>query len=503
MGDAAVGAATATSGAEAGAGPPRSWALLAVAGCTGIALIVGLLHLQRRSVWQDEGFTWSTVDRSFPALLSVMIRHEGYSMLHTLVEWPTNRISSTVTGLRMPSVLAFAAAVPAVWLTGRRLFDERTGVIAALLFAINGSLLSYAQEARGYMLATMLAGYAGAFLAQYVLAPRRWSRVAWITFSALTIYAHGFAVLAIAAQLLALWFLPAARRRALHWIRDGVLIAVLAAPALLAPIYQINSGEIVFIKRPGVHALAVFGWFISGRTVTAIPACAIGIAIAVGAASRVGRKNLHSLDAFRYALPFLWLVLPAFVLMTVSFIHPLWVDRYVLWSADAFVVLVAYGLSRVAQGRALTAVVLATALLGFRGVVTWYRVPAYEDYRTATDQLGKRLRPGDAVIFSPDEVRIPAEFYLRDETEKLGLVPLFPSDPWRQFKTGEQKVVDFDVRTIARADPHRYPRLWVIAFRVDKELAPGIAALKRSYRIVSRRTYRGGIEVLLLQARAP
>lgn len=502
MGDAAVGA-TARPEAEPGAGPPRSWALLAVAGCTGIALLLGLLHLQRRSLWQDEGFTWSTVDRSFPALLSVMIRHEGFSMLHTLVEWPTNRVSSTLAGLRMPSVLAFAAAVPAVWLAGRRLFDERTGVIAALLFAINGSLLSYAQEARGYMLATMLAAYAGAFLAQYVLAPRRWSRIAWITFSVLTIYAHGFAVLAIAAQILALWFLPADRRRALHWFRDGALIAVIAAPALLAPIYQINSGEIVFIKRPGVHAIGVFGWFISGRTVTAVPACAIGMAIALVVAYGVWRKSIHSLDAFRFALPFLWLVLPAFVLMTVSFIHPLWVDRYVLWSADAFVILVAYGLSRIANGRALVAIVLVTAALGFRGVVSWYRVPAYEDYRTATDQLSKQLHPGDAVIFSPDEVRIPAEFYLREETEKLDLVPLFPPDPWRQFKTGEQKVVDFDERTIARADPKRYPRLWLIAFRVDKELKPGISELKRGYRVVSRKKYQGGIEVLLLQARTP
>ena len=38
------------------------------------------------------------------ALLSVMMRHEGYQILHALIEWPTNRISSTVAGLRMPSV---------------------------------------------------------------------------------------------------------------------------------------------------------------------------------------------------------------------------------------------------------------------------------------------------------------------------------------------------------------------------------------------------------------
>ena len=171
-----------------------------VAALTGLALFLGFAHLQRRSLWQDEAFTWSTVDRGFPALVSVLVRHEGYQILHSLIEWPTNRISSTVDALRTPSVLAFAAAVPAVWLAGRRLFDERTGLLAALLFTLNGFALQYAQEARGYMLAAAFCAYAGALLVGYVLAPRRWTRVGWIACSALAIYAHGFAALGSAGR---------------------------------------------------------------------------------------------------------------------------------------------------------------------------------------------------------------------------------------------------------------------------------------------------------------
>ena len=484
-----------------GAGPASSRVLLAVAACSAMALTLGLLHLQRRSFWQDEGFTWGTVDRSFPSMVSVMARHEGYQILHALIEWPTNRISSTVVGLRMPSVLAFAGAVPAVWLTGRRLFDDRTGVIAALLFAINGSVLSYSQEARSYMLATMLAAYAGALLAQYVLAPRRWSRVGWITLSALTIYAHGFAVLAIAAQISALWFLPAGRRRELHWIRDGALIALLASPAILAPVFQINSGEIAFISRPGVQAIGVFAWFVSGRTYTAVLPYGIGGAAALTAAAAVWRRSLHSVDAFRYALLFLWALAPVAIVMGVSYVRPIWVDRYALWSSGALVVLVAYGLSRLAQGRLLAIVVLVTVLLGARGVVNWYRAPAYEDYRAAIGQLTPRLRAGDAIIFSPDEVRIPAEFYLRHDPILGAVGPLFPPDPWGHFKTGDQRVKPVSKDAIALADPLRYPRLWLVAFDVTTTLKSQMNDLNRRYRVTSAHIYQGGIEVLLLQAR--
>ena len=504
MSDAAVGAATRDAVARSnGAGTATGAVRLAVTACSALALGLGLWHLNRRSIWQDEGFTWSTVDRGLPALFAVTLRHEGYQMLHALIEWPTNRISSTATSLRMPSVLAFAAAVPAVWLAGRRLFDERTGLIAAFLLAINGGLLQYAQEARSYMLATTLAAYSAALLAQYVLAPRRWSRVGWIALSVLTIYAHGFAVLAIAAQILALWFLPAARRRDLHWIRDGALIALFAAPAVLAPIYQINHGEIAFIQKPGVHAIGVFGWFVAGRTWTAVPPYVIGVVAALLAAVTVWRKDLHSVEAFRYALLFLWLTVPAFVLLTVSFVRPIWIDRYALWSLGALTIACAVGLTRLAHGRALTAVVLVTALLGVRGIVDWYRVPPYEDYRTAIAQLVPRLRPGDAIIFSPDEVRIPAEFYLRGHTTKLGLVPLFPPEAWGHFKTGQQQVVDVDPSTIEHIDPRHIPRLWIIAFNVHTGLKPRVAVLKRKYRVTSDHEYQGGVEVLLLQPRDP
>ena len=277
MSDAAVGAATPDSigGARRGR---RSGV---VAGSSGGRRVhrhrprPRSVHLQRRSFWQDEGFTWSTVDRSFPALLSVMLHHEGYQILHALIEWPTNRISSTVAALRMPSVLVVrggsrglarrAATVRRADGPDRRvpLRDQRRRPLRT-------------RKRRAATCSQRCSAYAGALLAQYVLAPRRWSRAGWITFSVLTIYAHGFAVLAIAAQILALWFLPAARRRELHWIRDGALIALLASPALIAPIYQINSGEIAFISRPGFTPIGVFVRFISGRTWTAVPPYAIG-----------------------------------------------------------------------------------------------------------------------------------------------------------------------------------------------------------------------------------
>lgn len=477
----------------------RAW----VVGCTGLALAVGFAHLQRKSLGHEEGFTWSTVDRGFPALLSVLARSEGYQILHSLIEWPTNRISSTVDSLRTPSVLAFAASVPAVWLAGRRLFDERTGALAALLFALNGFALQYAQQARSYMLATMLCSYSAALLAQHVFAPRRGSRTAWIAVSALTIYAHGFAVLAIAAQVAALWFLPAGRRRELHWIRDGLLIALCAAPAILAPVLQINSGQIGYIPKPGLSDVRSLVWSMSGRTASSVPMIALGVVIALVAAVKVLRRSRHSDDAFRFALPILWMIVPSFVLLSGSLVHPVWLDRYVLWSVGAVVLLAAYGLTRIAPQNTfvVAAVFVVAAGLAARGIVKWYGEPPYQDYHSAMSELSARARAGDAIVFSPDLTRFPATFYLRNLVDLDRLTPVFPAAPWGTFKTGDQKVEPVTQATIRRALQHPYPRLWVVDDSEPGIIPMRISELRTAYTVVSDRFYTGGLEVVLLVRR--
>lgn len=483
--------------------PATARARLAVGACAGLALTLGFAHLQRRSFWQDEAFTWSTVDRSFPSFIAVLARHEGYQILHSLIEWPTNRISSTVDGLRTPSVLAFGAAVPAVWLAARRLFDERTGLLAALLFALNGFGLAYAQEARGYMLAAALCAYSGAFLAQRVLAPNRWSRLGWIAFSALTIYAHGFAVLGIAGQVASLWFLPAATRRELHWIRDGSLIALLAAPAILAPLLQIGDGELGFISKPGLNEVRGLVWSMAGRTITAVPAIGLGVLVAVLIAVNVWRTSLHSVDAFRFALPVLWMIVPTLVLMLASYVHPIWLDRYVLWSLGAVMILAAYGLMRLTRDRVVVAVimVLVVAALASRGVVKWYRTPANQDYHSAMTQLAPRLRAGDAMVFSPDEVRLPSEFYLRTAVDLHELRPVFPAQDWGKFKTGDEHIDHLDQRVVERLVAEPVARLWIVSYASRGVIVPKMNELRIAYRVESDRRYDGRVEVALLVAR--
>jgi hypothetical protein len=191
--------------------------------------------------------------------------------------------------------------------------------------------------------------------------------------------------------------------------------------------------------------------------------------------------------------------------MLVSYVHPIWLERYVLWSLGAVVIVAAYGLTRLARGNgvATALVVIVTVALASRGVVRWYREPPNQDYRSAMSQLAPRLRTGDAIIFSPDEVRLPSEFYLRRAIDLQRLVPVFPSQPWGKFKTGDEHIDHLDQQRVARVVAQRYSRLWIVSYRSPGVITPKVNEMRTAYRVVSDRKYDGGVEVRLLQARNP
>jgi hypothetical protein len=266
-------------------------------------------------------------------------------------------------------------------------------------------------------------------------------------------------------------------------------------------VLQINNPAIGFLSKPGLGEIRSLVWSLSGRTATGVPPYLVGVAVTFAFALVVARRDLHSVETFRFALPLLWLILPPLILMSASYVHPIWLDRYAFWSLDAVVLLAAYGLTRIARGPLLGALVVVTVALATRGIVNWYDAPPNQDYRSAMTQLSPQLRTGDAIIFTPDEVRLPAEFYLRNLINLHELTPVFPAQAWGHFKTGDETIASFSRAALHQALSVRYPRLWVVADVASTAKSSGIGQLRSQYRTASDRHYEGHLEVTLLTSR--
>lgn len=346
-----------------------------------LCLALGLWGIRRDgSMWRDEAVSYDMARRPLPDLVATLAHMDAvhglyYMLLHGLFQISGDLDPLLV--LRLPSVLAAAAATALVALLGHRLAGARAGLLTGLAFALLPPVQRYAQEGRSYALVCALVAWASYLLLGAVGSGRR---RAWAGYWAVLLTAcllHEFAVLAGLAHLVAL---PRHARRA----AAATLCAVGAALSPLVVLSTTQSAQVDWIGGPGAGELLSFA----------------GVA-ALG----IGCAALTKGPLARLALPLV--LLPTLTLLLLSPLKPLYVDRYVLYGYLGTALLIGAALDRLLRTRAVP-VLIAT------GVAVVALLPASLDLRTPgsrTDDVtavARALREADAdaVVFMPSRRRI-------------------------------------------------------------------------------------------------
>ncbi len=246
----------------------RSWLLVALLALA--ALAIRLYGLGRESLWNDELFTatlaaYPTSDE-FWERLGNDVHPPLYFLLVRL--W-AGVFGDSETALRMPSVLAGTALVPAMYFLGARVFAPREGLYAAAIAAFGFQAIFYSQEARMYSPLILCAALAGASFwsiwapvappatkatrtepSQPEPTPTLPKTSAWIAyalFSLCAAYLHYFGLLAVALADLALVG-ASIRRASLRWGAAAVVAAHTLAYLPWLPALKRSLG------REGYHA---------------------------------------------------------------------------------------------------------------------------------------------------------------------------------------------------------------------------------------------------------
>ena len=128
---------------------------------TAFAFGLRLVHLGRFELWVDEAATWWFSRMVWGGeLASAALQEPTPPVYYALIGLLTRIFGEHDVVLRLPSAVAGALSIPAVWLLGRRLFGlgagERIGWLAALLLAIHPLHIFYSREARVYTLLLLL-----------------------------------------------------------------------------------------------------------------------------------------------------------------------------------------------------------------------------------------------------------------------------------------------------------------------------------------------------------
>jgi mannosyltransferase len=448
-----------------------------------LMLVAGLVGANRPVLSWDE-VTTADVARRSPAEIWHLVQNIDavFGPYYFFMHGWTRLAGTSELDLRLPSIVAMAAAVAAAGQLGRRLFDPVVGTVTGILLCALPNTSRYAAEARPYAFACLMSVLA---LLALVGALERGRPLRWAGYGVSVVLlglGHLVALATLAAHA-AMVLIHARRERSWRVIAAwGATLAaalVVLSPVVLLGVRQRDS-QLAWVDPLTVGALGSA----PGQIVGSVPTAWLLVGLALVA---------HWRPVSAMVPVALLAAAPVTVVAAVSvLVSPMWVARYLLVVLVPLAMLAAVtvvGQLRVdrkpggsAASRApgpaalrlivVLAVVAATAYPGQRAV----RAPTAKngpDYRSIAAIIQQHQRPGDGMVFEirSRAMRAGLGYYLhRDGT--------FPRDLLQHRSAADAGRLVAEEYPDAAARVAGVPRVWLLVSGPRKDPATGYPALR-------------------------
>jgi 4-amino-4-deoxy-L-arabinose transferase-like glycosyltransferase len=426
-----------------------------------VAFALRVAHLDRQSIWYDEGLSIYYARADVGQLLSAISQSE-HPPLHSLLlhAW-MSVCGDSEFSVRLLSVWFGVLSVALLYHLGRRL-SPATGALAATLLGVSPFAIWFSQETRGYVLAL------AAVIATVEVAldlypplpgrsvpppvPRASRYVAYIALTAASLYAHVYSAFALLALNLA-YFVDLARygryvdrsrlrTHVLRWMAAQVAVLILFAPWLPYVATQLDVNATYWHGGLGWRQIVrrTLTAFSVGNTLSGPWAVAATIALSLlallGSFALFRRRDSRPSPL----LLWLWILVPLLFQIALTRDRPKFAPRYLIGALPAFLTLASaggcwlYGAAREnafrARGWAATAVLLlTTAAVGgatARSLGNLYFDERYSrpDYRAAARYIEEHATESDLIVLVGGHSYPAFTYYYRGP---LPVVPL-PED---------------------------------------------------------------------------
>ncbi|MER6132697.1 glycosyltransferase family 39 protein [Streptomyces sp. NPDC001815] len=474
---------------------------------TAVAFALILRGIGDRQLWRDEHATWWAASLSLHDL-SLLIRSIDvvftpyYVFMHAWVAVA----GDSPTALRIPGAVAMAASAGLLALLGRRLFTTQAGILAGLAFAVVPITTRYGQEIRPYAFAVAAVLLSTLLLARALDKPSFKVWVAYTLSVPLIGWSHLASMAVLGAHLVMIVMARRAGDKIVGWAYAAAFTLGMCFVVPMAVSGSGQSGQIAW-NNPGFDDLMDFPKNLFGSWAVAVPVMVLG---AIGL-----------FFAGRLALPLaVWIVLPPVATyVTAAQLH-LFLPRYLLFTAPAWVLLAAVAVVRIAgpvagakagKGAAarrgfgwvlVAAMVAGIAFQSLPGIrETRQNALGEPDFRGAAQLIEAGQKKGDGIVFSGVMTERRAMAYeLRDDAGR-------PKD-WLMYRTPQERG-SFDAaecphpaKCLAKAD-----RLWLVSTTLDGKPFSGMpktsaTVIQKSFKVVKTKKLKYLQLVLLERTRA-
>ena len=450
-------------------GAGRDW--LVLLGLMGVAIAIRLHGLSASNLWLDEANSWQVSSGSWTHMLGELRGSPVGPLYFILLKIWISALGDSAVALRAFSVAASVVLILVVYQVGARLLSRQAALLAAALLAFSPLELYFAQEARMYMLTSLVAflclwAYASwRTRAIASLVAPRWNAapLAWYVVTALALLlthpVAGTLLVALNLDALVMWWrthpretspsYPGRRPVIITWITAQLIIAAVvlgylaflrldsatSSQAWRTPLglevalrntmllpFNAISGQHYYAAdfwtalSEVTHGAGGYGRFLILLIVQPLSLVVFVLAADAGIRARINLEresgSMDTLDSGRRLLV-LALLVPLVFNIAISTSRGLETARYFLFVVPFFLLLLADGLMELrSRVRCASLVVLALAML-FGTRATKGAISRDSDYRSTAALLKRETQPGDRIVIQPREMNAPLRFYLR------------------------------------------------------------------------------------------
>lgn len=417
---------------------------------------------EAQSLWQSS--------RSPGDIITLVSQDVHVPLYHELLHFWRVYVGDSVESARLMSLFFYILCIPAMYALGKLAYGRSVGLFGAFLLSISPFMNWYGNEIRMYTLLTLFT-----ILNQYLFIKlftrgkliygTRESTATWVGYAVtalIGVFVHYFFFLNLLSQIV-FYFLRREyfpEKSFKNFMLSAGLVAIFIVPWLGFVYLQGQAGfQTPMLPTPStVNLFSAFSQFLFGfqnDNVNTIFLSLWPITLIFGFLTL--RRSTRVSPASEYLL--IAVLLSVVVAFGVSFIVPVFVSRYLIFTVPAMFLLLSSLFGSYSPGSAKVArigmTVLMVITLGIE--IMSPTTPVKEDYKDAASYLAHNATPQDIIILSAPFTIYPVQYYYR------GAAPLTTIPKWNQYSYGGiPPFVAGDLANQVATATASYQNVWVL-----------------------------------------
>ncbi|KKQ90143.1 MAG: hypothetical protein UT12_C0001G0011 [Candidatus Curtissbacteria bacterium GW2011_GWC2_38_9] len=408
-----------------------------------VTFVLRMINLNQ-SLWLDEAINVNVAKAlSYKSLIFNYSLGDFHPPLYHIIlkSWILFFGSSEIS-VRIPSVILGVATVFVTYLIGKKLFENKTALIAATLMATSPLSIYYSQEARMYMLAAFFASLSVFFFISILKKDDFWLWFGFIISTALMLYSDYLPYLLIPIYFLYLLInkRKVAKNTLKSFIPAFILISILITPWLIILPKQISVGLSAATASPAwaqvvgapsiQNLLITFVKFTIGRiSYDNNLVYALLFAPAAFFIIFLFLLSLFRMSPLRFFLWF-WFFGPVFLGFAIAYFIPVFAYFRFVFVIGAYYLIWASAINTI-NWTFLTRSLLFLALaVNLTSATFYFLIPRFqrENWREATSYVIQNSSQKTISLFESDYPPGPFDYYSRGQVKAEGALNGYNAD---------------------------------------------------------------------------